>query len=91
VDPRTFSHLKPRSKKIIRERLAASKIAADKFEVPVQGGRVTIKGQTDVLRHKGTATRMARLAGATDVVNKVEPSEAAKEGLAARKSEEAKR
>jgi hypothetical protein len=65
--------------KDIRERFAASKIAADKFEVHVQGGRATITGKTDVLQHKGTATRMARAAGATDVVNKVEPSEEAKE------------
>lgn len=69
--------------KDIRERFAASKIAADKFEVHVQGGRATITGNTDVLQHKGTATRMARSAGATDVVNKVEPSEAAREKAAA--------
>lgn len=69
--------------KDIRERLAASKIADDKFEVHVQGGRATITGKTDVLQHKGTATRMARAAGATDVVNKVEPSEAAREKAAA--------
>ena len=68
--------------KDIRERFAASKIAADKFEVHVQGGRATITGKTDVLQHKGTATRMARSAGATDVVNKVEPSEAAREKAA---------
>ena len=69
--------------KDIRERFAASKIAADKFEVHVQGGRAIITGNTDVLQHKGTATRMARAAGATDVVNKVEPSEAAREKAAA--------
>ena len=69
--------------KDIRERFAASKIAADKFEVHVQGGRATITGKTDVLQHKGTATRMAHAAGATDVVNKVEPSEAAREKAAA--------
>jgi len=69
--------------KDIRARFAASKIAADKFEVHVQGGRATITGKTDVLQHKGTATRMARSVGATDVVNKIEPSEAAKEKAAA--------
>jgi len=69
--------------KDIRERFAASKIAADKFEVHVQGGRATITGNTDVLQHKGTATRLARAAGATDVINKVEPSEAAREKAAA--------
>jgi hypothetical protein len=65
--------------KDIRARFAASKISADKFEVHVQGGRATITGKTDVLQHKGTATRMAHTAGATDVVNKIEPSEVAKE------------
>jgi len=69
--------------KDIRERFAASKIAADKFEVHVQGGRAIITGNTDVLQHKGVATRMARAAGATDVINKVEPSEAAREKAAA--------
>lgn len=68
--------------KDIRERFAASKIGADKFEVHVQGGRATITGKTDVLQHKGTATRMARSAGATDVVNKVEPSEEARDKAA---------
>jgi len=69
--------------KDIRERFAASKIATDKFEVHVQGGRATITGKTDVLQHKGTATRMARSAGATDVANNVEPSDAAREKAAA--------
>ena len=70
--------------KDIRERFAASKkIAADKFEVHVQGGHATITGKTDVLQHKGTATRMARAAGATDVVNKIEPSDEAREKAAA--------
>ena len=69
--------------KDIRERFAASKIATDKFEVHVQGGRATITGNTNVLQHKGTATRMARSAGATDVVNKVEPTEEARERAAA--------
>jgi osmotically-inducible protein OsmY len=65
--------------KAIRARFAASKISADKFEVHVQGGRATITGNTGVLQHKGTATRLARAAGAKDVENKIEPSEAAKE------------
>lgn len=65
--------------KAIRARFAASKISADKFDVHVQGGRATITGNTGVLQHKGTATRLARAAGANDVENKIEPSEAAKE------------
>jgi len=69
--------------KAIRARFAESKIAADKFEVHVQGGRATITGNTDVLQHKGTATRLARAAGAGEVLNKIEPSDAAREKAAA--------
>ena len=65
--------------KAIRARFADSKINEDKFEVHVQGGRATITGNTNVLQHKGTATRLARSAGATDVVNNIEPSDEARE------------
>jgi hypothetical protein len=63
----------------IRARFAKSKIAVDKFEVHVQGGRATIEGSTNVLQHKGVATRLARAVGATEVVNKIRPSDQAKE------------
>jgi osmotically-inducible protein OsmY len=63
----------------IRARLARSKISVDKFEVHVQGGIATITGKTNVLQHKGTATRLAKNAGAKQVVNKVEISDEAKE------------
>ena len=69
--------------KAIRARFADSKINADKFEVHVQGGRATITGNTNVLQHKGTATRLAHAAGATDVVNNIEPSDEAREKAAA--------
>jgi hypothetical protein len=69
--------------KAIRAKLAASKISVDKFEVHVQGGVATLTGKTDVLQHKGTATRLARNAGAAKVVNKVQVSDAAKEKAAA--------
>ena len=65
--------------KAIRARFAESKINEDKFEVHVQGGRATITGNTNVLQHKGTATRLAHAAGATDVVNNIEPSDEARE------------
>lgn len=65
--------------KAIRARFAESKIGADKFEVHVQGGRATITGNTNVLQHKGVATRLARSTGATEVVNKVEPTEEARQ------------
>ena len=69
--------------KAIRAKLSASKISKDKFEVHVQGGVATITGKTDVLQHKGTATRLAKNIGAKQVVNKVEVSDAAKDKAAA--------
>lgn len=65
--------------KKIRARFARSKIAADHFQIKVQGGAATITGRTDVLQHKGTATRLAKTAGAVQVINQVEVSAAAKE------------
>jgi len=65
--------------KKIRERFARSKIATNHFQIRVQGGVATISGRTEVLQHKGTATRLAKTAGATQVVNQVEVSDAAKE------------
>jgi hypothetical protein len=69
--------------KAIRERFAKSKLASEKLTVHSQGGVVTIEGRTDVVQHKGTATRMARTAGARLVVNKIQISEAAREKAAA--------
>ncbi len=66
----------------IRAKFAASKISADHFKVSVQGGVATITGQTDVVQHKGTATRLAKTAGATRVVNRIEVSQAAKDKAA---------
>ncbi|HVN04255.1 MAG TPA: BON domain-containing protein [Bryobacteraceae bacterium] len=65
--------------KSIRARFAASKISTHHFQVHVQGGVATIEGQTDVLQHKGTATRLAKNAGAVKVVNHVAVSQAAKD------------
>ena len=65
--------------KSIRARLARSKIATDNFQVHAQGGVATITGRTDVLQHKGTATRLAKAAGAAQVVNQVEVGDAAKD------------
>ncbi len=67
----------------IRERFADSKIAEDKFEVHVQGGRATLTGNTNVLQHKGVATRLARSVGASEVINNIEPSEGARQKAAA--------
>ena len=69
--------------KAIRARFAASKISSHHFQVHVQGGVATLEGQTDVLQHKGTATRLSKSAGAIKVVNHIEVSAAAKEKAAA--------
>ena len=63
---------------VIRAKFAKSKISTDKFTVRVQGGVATIDGKTDVLQHKGTATRMCRTAGAVAVNNRVQVSDAAR-------------
>ncbi len=67
----------------IRARFAKSKISTNHFTVRVQGGVATVEGHTDVIQHKGTATRLAKAAGAREVVNKVEVSEAAKQRASA--------
>jgi hypothetical protein len=63
----------------IRARLARSKIASDGFQVHVQGGVATLDGRTDVVQHKGVATRMAKAAGAVAVNNRIQPTDAARE------------
>jgi len=64
----------------IRARLARSKkISLDRFQVHVQGGVATLEGKTDIVQHKGSATRMAKSAGALAVNNKIQVSEAAKQ------------
>ena len=68
--------------KTIRAKLAASKISTNKFEVHVQGGVATLTERTDILQHKGTATRLAKNGGASQVVNRIEVSDAAKEKAA---------
>jgi osmotically-inducible protein OsmY len=66
----------------IKARLAASKISRNHFQVHVQHGVATLEGKTDVLQHKGTATRLAKSAGATQVVNHIAVSQAAKDKAA---------
>jgi hypothetical protein len=69
--------------KDIRARFAKSKIGAEKYQIHVQGGVATIEGKTDVIQHKGTATRLAKAGGAVAVKNRIEISEAAKQKAAA--------
>lgn len=62
----------------MRAKFAKSKISVDKFTTHVQGGVVTIEGKTDIIQHKGVATRMAKNSGAVAVVNNVKISDAAR-------------
>lgn len=67
----------------IRAKLAKSKIGKDGFKYHVQHGVVTWEGTTGVMQHKGSATRMAKTAGATQVINNIQISDAAKAKAAA--------
>lgn len=67
----------------IKAKLAKSpKLSQEHLQVHVQGGVATFEGKTDVVQHKGTATRMAKSAGAVAVNNHIQVSEAAKEKAA---------
>ena len=66
----------------IRTRMAKSVIGKDGFKVRVQGGVAYWDGTTDVVQHKGAATRMAKSAGAKKVVNNIQIGDAAKEKAA---------
>ncbi len=67
----------------IKTKLAKSKIGADHFRIRVQGGIAYWDGTTNVIQHKGAATRMAKTAGAKAVVNKIQISDAARAKAAA--------
>lgn len=68
---------------VIRAKLAKSKIGKDGFRFKVARGVVTWEGNTSVIQHKGAATRMARTAGAAQVVNNIQISADAKAKAAA--------
>jgi hypothetical protein len=68
----------------IRAKFAKSKINADHFTVTVQGGIATIEGKTNVIQHKGVATRLARTGGAQAVQNRIQISEEARAKAAAK-------
>ncbi|MFN7922919.1 MAG: BON domain-containing protein [Bryobacteraceae bacterium] len=63
----------------IRARFARSKIQEEKFQVHVQNGTAILEGKTKIIQRKATATRLARLAGARSVKNKIEIDEAARQ------------
>jgi BON domain len=66
----------------IRARLAKSVIGKDGFTVRVQGGVAYWDGTTNVVQHKGAATRMAKSAGAKKVVNRIKVGDDAKQKAA---------
>jgi BON domain len=66
----------------IRAKLAKSKIGKDGFTVRVQGGVAYWEGSTSIVQHKGSATRMAKTAGARKVINNIKVSDDAKEKAA---------
>src|SRR6266849_10940425 len=61
----------------IKAKLAKSKIGKDGFQVHVKNGIATWTGNTNVMQHKGAATRMAKTAGAIQVVNNIKISDQA--------------
>ena len=68
----------------IQAKFAKSKINAEHFTVSVKGGVATIEGKTNVIQHKGVATRLAKTGGAVAVKNHIQVSDEAKAKAAAR-------
>jgi BON domain len=62
----------------IKAKLAKSKIGKDGFQLHVKNQIATWTGTTSVMQHKGAATRMAKSAGAIQVVNNIKISDQAK-------------
>jgi osmotically-inducible protein OsmY len=63
----------------IRDRFSRSKISVNEFQVRVRNGVAVLEGQTDVPQHKGTATRLAKNAGARRVDNRIRISQAGRQ------------
>ncbi len=68
----------------IRAKFTRSKINSEHFTVSVQNGVATIEGKTNVIQHKGVATRLAKSGGALAVQNRIQVSEEARAKAAAR-------
>ena len=68
----------------IKAKLAKSKMnATEHFTVTVHGGVATLEGKTNVIQHKGVATRLAKNGGAIAVQNHIQVSDAARAKAAA--------
>lgn len=70
--------------KNIRAKFTKSKINAEHFTVSVKEGVATIDGKTNVIQHKGVATRLARTGGALVVQNHIQISDEARAKAAAK-------
>lgn len=70
----------------IRAKLAKSKIGKDGFRFKVARGVVTWEGSTIIPQHKGAATRMARTAGAVQVINNIQVAGGNKPGTPVKKA-----
>jgi osmotically-inducible protein OsmY len=69
----------------IRAKLAKSKMSAtEHFTVTVHNGVAVLEGKTNVIQHKGVATRLAKSGGAVAVQNQIQVSDAAKAKAAAK-------
>jgi hypothetical protein len=68
----------------IKAKFAKSKINVEHFTVTVQNGVAVIEGKTNVIQHKGVATRLAKTGGALAVQNHIQISEEAKAKAAAK-------
>jgi len=68
----------------IRAKFTKSKINVEHFTVSVKDGIATISGKTNVIQHKGVATRLARNGGALAVQNHIQVSDEARAKAAAK-------
>ncbi len=68
----------------IHAKLAKSKMAGEGWTVHVHNRTATWEGKTNIIQHKGAATRMAHTAGATQVINNIKIGEEARKKAAAK-------
>jgi osmotically-inducible protein OsmY len=75
----------------IKTKLAKSKIGKDGITCHVKNGIAYWQGNTNVMQHKGAATRMAKTAGAIQVVNNIKLSDEARGNFGGVKKVEVKK
>ncbi|MBL8233152.1 MAG: BON domain-containing protein [Bryobacterales bacterium] len=62
-----------------KAKVAKSKVGVNDIQIRVANGVATLEGRVNVVQHKGTATRMAKSAGARQVFNNIKVSDAARQ------------